>query len=241
VRCNWCNSLLTAGCNSSCLGLTTRDATDTREADTLGRNWYNFFTAGRSSYFPDYHFCVWLYFTSHVSLLRNGFIFPFRFLLVGLEPEICLRIFVRGKLFCYRNYINQIVIVIAIYFVYLHTHKCRKLKERFMRLDILTTVDDFVWSVCDFANWLLTLHWVGSQRALISRVCSRFRLQMVVKVTLWLKGSQPFLEPSPYSVSWLDLSPCMESYCQPWGTVSDYSKALHIIVRLCILYLQKIK
>jgi hypothetical protein len=27
---------LTAGRNSSCLGLTARDATDTREADTLG-------------------------------------------------------------------------------------------------------------------------------------------------------------------------------------------------------------
>jgi len=32
--------------------LTSRDATDTREADTLGRNWYNFLTAGRNSYFP---------------------------------------------------------------------------------------------------------------------------------------------------------------------------------------------
>ena len=35
-----------------CLGLTTRDATDAREADTLGRSWYNFLTAGRNSYFP---------------------------------------------------------------------------------------------------------------------------------------------------------------------------------------------
>jgi len=30
--------LLTAGRKSSCLGLTTRDVTDTREADSLGRN-----------------------------------------------------------------------------------------------------------------------------------------------------------------------------------------------------------
>jgi hypothetical protein len=28
------------------------DATDTREADTFGRNWYNFLTAGCNSYFP---------------------------------------------------------------------------------------------------------------------------------------------------------------------------------------------
>jgi hypothetical protein len=82
--------------------------------------------------------------TSHVSRLRNVFIFPFRFSLGGLEPEICLRIFVHGKLFRYRNYINRIFIVIAIYFVCLHTHKCRKFKERFMRLEILTTVDAFV-------------------------------------------------------------------------------------------------
>jgi len=32
--------------------LKTRDATDTLEAVTLGRNWYNFLTAGRNSYFP---------------------------------------------------------------------------------------------------------------------------------------------------------------------------------------------
>ena len=38
--CNWFNSLLTAGRNSSCLGLTTRDAADTHEADNSGRNWY---------------------------------------------------------------------------------------------------------------------------------------------------------------------------------------------------------
>jgi len=50
-RCNWYNSLLTEGRNSSCLGLTTRDAIDTLEAVTLGRNWYNL-TAGRNSYFP---------------------------------------------------------------------------------------------------------------------------------------------------------------------------------------------
>jgi len=36
------------------LGLTTRKAYDTRETDTLGRNWYNFLTAGHNSYFPDY-------------------------------------------------------------------------------------------------------------------------------------------------------------------------------------------
>jgi hypothetical protein len=48
-RCNWYNSLLTAGRNSSCLGLTTRDPTDTLEAITLGRKCYNFLTAGRNS------------------------------------------------------------------------------------------------------------------------------------------------------------------------------------------------
>jgi len=31
---------------------TPLDATDTREADTFGRNWYNLLTAGRNSYFP---------------------------------------------------------------------------------------------------------------------------------------------------------------------------------------------
>ena len=35
-----------------CLGLKTRDATDTLEAVTLGRKWYNFLTAGRNSYLP---------------------------------------------------------------------------------------------------------------------------------------------------------------------------------------------
>jgi hypothetical protein len=58
-RCNWYNSLLTAGHNSSCLGLTSRDATDTREADALGRNWYNFLTAGRNSYFPGNFGKIW--------------------------------------------------------------------------------------------------------------------------------------------------------------------------------------
>jgi len=32
--------------------LKTRNATDTLEAVNLGRNWYNFLTAGRNTYFP---------------------------------------------------------------------------------------------------------------------------------------------------------------------------------------------
>jgi hypothetical protein len=35
-----------------CLRLKTRSATDTLEAVISGRNWYNFLTAGRNSYFP---------------------------------------------------------------------------------------------------------------------------------------------------------------------------------------------
>jgi len=72
-RCNWYTSLLTAGRNSSCLGLKTRDATDsipfyqwdatdTLEAVTFGCNWYNFLTAGRNSYFPVQLNCTWNWF-----------------------------------------------------------------------------------------------------------------------------------------------------------------------------------
>ena len=63
-RCNRYSSLLTAGDNwctwSGHLGTqlihlkrSPWDATDTLEAVTLGRNWYNFLAAGRNSYFPD--------------------------------------------------------------------------------------------------------------------------------------------------------------------------------------------
>ena len=44
--------LTNRGTQLVCLVLKTRDATDTLEAVTLGRNWYNFLTAGRNSYFP---------------------------------------------------------------------------------------------------------------------------------------------------------------------------------------------
>ena len=49
---NWYNSLSTAVRNSPCMGLTTRYATGTREADPLRRNWHNFLTAGSNSCFP---------------------------------------------------------------------------------------------------------------------------------------------------------------------------------------------
>ena len=44
--------LTNRGTQLVCLGLKTRDATDTLEAVTLGRNLYNFLTAGLNSYFP---------------------------------------------------------------------------------------------------------------------------------------------------------------------------------------------
>ena len=48
--------LTNRGTQLVCLGLKTRDATDTLEAVTLGRNWY-ILTAGRNSYFPILHHC----------------------------------------------------------------------------------------------------------------------------------------------------------------------------------------
>jgi len=44
--------LTNRGTQLVCVGLKSRDTTDTLEAVTLGRKLYNFLTAGRNSYFP---------------------------------------------------------------------------------------------------------------------------------------------------------------------------------------------